>query len=84
MPILKNVVAFLSQLDQEQEVAYTIYTADDCEFWIDEFDTKDETKEQVWGAIVDDLHDALNEGYYPEHLSSDIAELLSQYYERKE
>jgi len=84
MPVLKNVVAFLSQLDQEQEVAYTIYTADDCEFWIDEFDTKDETKEQVWGAIVDDLHEIINEGYYPEHISEDIADLLSQSYERKE
>ena len=65
--------------DQNQKVAFTVYTRDDIEHYSEEY--KMPSIPEGWDSIVDEMQDALDEGWLVEQVSEEIGNALNRHFE---
>lgn len=66
--------------DQDQLIAYSIWTKEDVESLAVEAVGEPDPKD-VWGKVVDGLQNELNEGWLIEKISESLTEEFYRYYE---
>lgn len=65
--------------NQNQKVAFTVYTRDDIEADADDYEI--ESVAEAWDKIVDEVQETLDEGWIVEQISESIAQTLGRHFD---